>query len=289
MSLPIIDAHHHFWDPEDGDYAWLSGPYAPIRKIFSPLDLKGDLVSAGVEGTVLVQTWSSLAETRRFLALTEKTDFILGVVGWVDLTDPEVGSVLADLRRGPGGARLVGIRHQVHDEPDPEWLNRPDVRRGLAAVADLGLVFDLLVRPRELPAAFKTVSAFPDLRFAIDHIAKPDIAGGRFEPWATGLHPFGTERKHVWCKLSGMVTEADWGTWRPEDLRPYVAEVLRIFGADRCLFGSDWPVCLVAGDYGRVLGALQHCVSHLPIADQASIFAGAARDLYRLTSKEFPA
>lgn len=288
-SLPvpfIIDGHHHVWDPDNGDYDWLSGPYAPIRQVFTPQDLRPVLRARGVGATVLVQTWSSLEETRRFLALADQVEFIAGVVGWVDLTAPDVAATLANLKAGPGGDRLVGIRHQVHDEADADWLERPDVRAGLAAVGEAGLVFDLLVRPRELPAALSTVEAFPAMRFVIDHAAKPDIAGGGFAPWADRLEPFADHADHVWCKLSGLVTEAWWESWAPEDLAPYVAEVLRIFGPRRCLFGSDWPVCRVAGGYARVLDALGWCLRSCSDEDRAAVFHASAKELYRLRLTE---
>ncbi len=280
--MRIIDAHQHFWDPDDGDYAWVSGPFQPIRRVFTPDDLRPELQAAGVSATVLVQTWGSEEETRRFLALAEQTDFIAGVVGWVDLTAADVAERLAALRAGPGGRYLKGIRHQVHDEADESWLGRADVRRGLAAVEAADLAYDLLVRPRELPAALATAAAFPGLRLVIDHIAKPDIRQHGFAAWAERLRPFAAERRHVWCKLSGMVTEADWANWTAADLQPYVDAVLTIFGADRCLFGSDWPVCRVAGGYARMFAGLDQCLATLPAADRARVFAGSAADVYRL-------
>jgi L-fuconolactonase len=283
--MTIIDAHHHFWDPDAGDYGWLSGPYAPLKRVFSPDDLRPALTAAGVSSTVLVQTRASLAETRQFLALAEAQDFIAGVVGWVDLTAPDVDAVLADLKAGPGGRRLVGIRHLVQDEADPDWLRRVEPRRGLAAVARHGLVYDLLLKPRNLPAALDTVADLPDLRFVIDHLAKPDIKGGGFAAWSQLMQPFSLHRDHVWCKLSGMVTEADWQSWRPADLAPYVTQALSLFGADRCLFGSDWPVCLVAADYGRVVSALSECLGGLDDAEREQVFAGSARELYQLGGK----
>jgi L-fuconolactonase len=289
MPLTIIDAHQHFWNPEAGDYGWLSGPYAPIRRVFGPDDLRPELQAAGVTATVLVQTWSSIEETRRFLTLAEEVDFVAGVVGWVDLTAPDVEAVLAGLQAGPGGRYLVGIRHQVHDEEDAGWLMRGPVRRGLAQLARRGLAYDLLVRPRELPAALACVAELPELRFVIDHIAKPDIRGGGFAAWADLMRPFARHRDHVWCKLSGMVTEADWERWSPADLAPYVGEVLRIFGPDRCLFGSDWPVCRVAGGYGRVLAALQQCLSGLAPSDRDRVLAGSANALYHLNITEISA
>lgn len=289
MAFPIVDAHQHFWDPDHGDYGWLSGPYAPLRRVFGPADLRPELAAAGVSATVLVQTWGSLDETRTFLALAESADFVAGVVGWVDLTDPAIAATLAELKAGRGGRFLVGIRHQVHDEPDPDWLGRPDVRRGLAAVADAGLVYDLLLRPREVPAAVAAAAALPNLRFVVDHVAKPDIRGGGFAPWAERMRPFAAHRDHVWCKLSGMVTEADWTGWRTDDFRPYVDEALAIFGVDRCLYGSDWPVCRVAGGYQRVIGLVRDCLAGRPAADLARVLGGSAIELYRLALPEVPA
>ena len=197
----------------------------PIRRPFTPADLAPLLVAAGVDATVLVQTVPSVAETREFLGTAAATSFVAGVVGWVDLSDPAVAATLAELKESPGGERLVGIRHQVHDEDDADWLLRPEVWRGLAAVRDAGLAYDILVRPRELPAALATARAFPDMRFVIDHLAKPPIASGQIAPWAALMAPF-RELPYVSCKLSGMATEADWRTWTADDLRPYVQRAL---------------------------------------------------------------
>jgi L-fuconolactonase len=285
MILRIVDAHQHFWNPDEGEYGWLCGPYAPIRRVFGPDDLRPELARAGVSATVLVQTWSSVAETRRFLALSETEDFIAGVVGWVDLTAPDVAATLSELKSGPGGDRLVGIRHQVHDEADENWLLRPDVVRSLTAVAEAGLVYDLLLRPRELPAALAIARRLPALKFVIDHLAKPDIRGSGFPIWAERLAPFTDERHHVWCKLSGMATEADWEHWQPADLQPYIDEALRIFGAERCLFGSDWPVCRLAGGYAKVLGALKTCIAGLPQGEQEYILSRSAEEAYGLATR----
>ncbi len=281
--MPIIDAHQHFWDPARADYPWMTGALAPIRRAFTPDDLRPELTRAGVSATILVQTRSSLDETREFLAIAAATDFVAGVVGWVDLTDPAVADTLAALQAQPDGRYLVGIRHQVHDEPDPEWLLRGDVRRGLAAVERHGLAYDLLLRPRELPAALRTVRDLPGLRFVVDHIAKPDIARGAHAAWAEAMEGFRPERSHVWCKLSGMVTEADWSTWTPADLAPYIHTALSVFGPDRCLFGSDWPVCLLAGSYEAVLAGLLANLGYLDDAARAQVLAGSAASLYRLS------
>jgi L-fucono-1,5-lactonase len=223
---------------------------------------------------------SSLDETREFLATAAQHEFIAGVVGWVDLT-ADVPKQLASLRAAPGGAKLVGIRHQVHDEADPEWLGRKEVRRGLAAVGKAGLVYDILVRTRELPAALALVRALPAMRFVIDHIAKPPIAAGATSEWAARLQPLAAF-PNVFIKLSGMVTEADWKRWTVRDLTPYVQRVLEWFGPARCVFGSDWPVCLVAASYAHVIDACGQAVGDLPVADRERIFGGNAIEVYRL-------
>ncbi|MBI1173459.1 amidohydrolase family protein [bacterium] len=279
--LPAIDSHHHFWDPDRGDYPWMTGPVLPIRRVFGPKDMAPLLAPAGVRKTVLVQTWSSLQESREFLALAEATEFVAGVVAWVDLTAPDVGRTLDDLKAAPGGQWLVGIRHQVHDEADPLWLARADVRRGLQEVAARGLVYDLLIRPRELPVALDTVTALPDLRFVIDHIAKPEIAKAGFGRWSPLMRPFAAT-PNVWCKLSGMVTEADWAHWSPADIRPYIDEVLSIFGPTRCMMGTDWPVSLLASDYKRTVDLVRDAIAWLSPADQQAVLWDNAVTAYRL-------
>jgi L-fuconolactonase len=277
----IVDAHHHFWDPALADYPWLTDELAAIRRTFGPDDLLPLLATAGVDRTILVQTRSSEDETASFLMTAARTSFVAGVVGWVDLTDPAVDVAIGRVREGIVGDRLVGIRHQVHDEPDPEWLRRPDVRRGIGAVGDAGLPYDLLVRPRELPAALDTVRSLPGVRFVIDHLAKPPIRRGDIEPWASLIRPFGRE-ENVWCKLSGLVTEADWTTWTAADLAPFVDVAIETFGPKRLLFGSDWPVCLLAGSYGDVFGAARKVVSGLTADEIAAVFGGNAIEVYGL-------
>ena len=234
-----------------------------------------------MDATVVVQARHDLAETRELLATAAVTPFIAGVVGWVDLTADDVAGTIDALRAGPGGDRLVGIRHQVHDEPDAAWLVRRDVRRGLAAVEAAGLAYDLLVRPREFPAARAVVEDLPDLQFVVDHLAKPPLRGGETEPWAAGLRSFGA-RPNVWCKLSGLVTEADWATWTVGDLAPFVEAALSAFGPDRLLFGSDWPVCLLAASYQDVIGAARELTASLGPSERAAVFGGTARSVYRL-------
>ena len=280
---PVVDAHHHFWTPGRYDYYWMAGgELDPIRRPFTPDELRPLLAAAGVDYTVLVQTVPSVAETREFMATAAATPFVAGVVGWVDLTDPAVGDTLAELRSRPDGEYLVGIRHQVHDEEDPEWLLRPDVQRGLAAVRDAGLAYDILVRPRELPAALATARAFPDVRFVIDHIAKPPIESGEVDAWSALMEPF-RGMTHVTCKLSGMITEADWTNWTAADLKPYVTCAVAIFGPERLMYGSDWPVSLLAGSYGAVKSALEESLPPLSPAEWDSVFGGTAIRFYQLS------
>lgn len=281
-SPAVVDAHHHFWTPGDHDYYWMAGDeLAPIRRPFGPDDLLPLLQAAGVDATVLVQTVPSVAETREFMAISQATPFVAGVVGWVDLKDPGVRETLASLQTQPDGKTLVGIRHQVHDEADPAWLLRSDVQRGLQAVGEAGLAYDILVRPRELPATLAIARANPGMRLVIDHLAKPPIATGEIADWAAMMRPFRDET-HVWCKLSGMVTEANWDAWKPNDLRPYVETVLDVFGTNRVMFGSDWPVCLLAGEYTDVKEALEATLPPLTTGEHAAVFGGNAIDFYRM-------
>jgi L-fuconolactonase len=277
----VVDAHHHFWDPSRASYPWMTDDLAAIRRRFGPEDLRPLLEGAGVDRTILVQARSSLDETRELLAIAAATDFVAGVVGWVDLIAPDVVERIAELRSGPGGDKLVGIRHQVHDEPDPAWLGRRDVRHGLAALSDAGLVYDMLVRTRELPAALAVARDLGDLRLVIDHLAKPPIRDGWSDEWARRVAPL-ARLPNVHCKLSGLVTEADWNEWRVEDLAPYIRQGLDWFGPERCLFGSDWPVCLLASSYKGVLDACRHGAGALSAADREWVFGASAVRCYRL-------
>lgn len=278
----VVDAHQHFWDPTRADYPWMTDELASIRRPIGPEDMRPVLRDNGVDRTVTVQTRSDVGETLEFLAIAAATDFVAGVVGWVDLTDPAVGDRLAEIQEGPNGEWLVGIRHQVHDEEDPAWVARDDVVRGIGEVGKAGLAYDLLPRERELPACLKAVDAYPDMRFVVDHIAKPRMAEGAFEPWGQRLKEI-SRRPNVWCKLSGMVTEADWKSWKPADLKPYVDFVMECFGEDRVMFGSDWPVCLLAADYERVKGTLESLLGVNGSVSGAKIFGANAVAFYGLT------
>ncbi|MBR1140293.1 MAG: amidohydrolase family protein [Bradyrhizobium sp.] len=277
-----IDAHQHFWDPGRADYPWMAGDaLAPIRRPFGPADLAPLLAENGLDASILVQTRSSLDETEEFLRIAQETPFVAGVVGWVDLTDPQLDATIDRLRRLPGGDRLVGIRHQVHDEADPAWIYRGDVRRGLERVFAHDLTYDLLVRTRELPAAIATVRAFPQAHFVLDHAAKPPIANGFDQNWADRIAELAA-CGNVWCKISGLATEAIWRDWNAERLSPYVAHVARCFGPDKLIFGSDWPVCLLAGHYGAIKQALEHCLTQLGSDIRNKAFGPNTIAAYRL-------
>jgi L-fuconolactonase len=239
------------------------------------------LKANGIDASIVVQCRASLAETEEFLRLADATPFVIGVVGWADLTDPTLGDTLKRLRGLPGGAKLVGIRHQVHDEPDADWLLRDDVRRGLEAVISHDLAYDFLVRTRELPAAIATARALPRGRFVLDHVAKPPIADGFDQEWADRLAELAA-CGNVWCKISGLATEANWDDWDAERLLPYVSHAAQCFGEDRLIFGSDWPVCLLAGRYDAIKQALEECLAKSGGAVRDKAFGPNAIAAYRL-------
>jgi len=283
----IIDSHQHFWNPERFSYFWMEGEaVAPLRRPFLPADLAPLMRDAGVDATVLVQALMDVDETRWFLELANTTPWIAGVVGWVNLLDPRVGETLAGLTSRDDGDYLVGIRHMVQDEPDPNWLLQPQAIAGIREVGAQGLVYDLLLRPPQIAAGVKVSAQLPEVRFVVDHLAKPPIASGEIAAWARDMAPF-AEMPHVWCKLSGMVTEANWQTWTVDDLVPYVAKVVEWFGEERLLFGSDWPVCTLAADYGAVKSAAERALDivwggELSSTARARIFGGNALEVYRL-------
>jgi L-fuconolactonase len=279
-NSPRIDAHHHFWKIGKYDYPWIE-PASVLDRDFGPAELSTLLAQHAIERSVLVQTIASLDETRWFLELAERHAWVAGVVGWVDLADADVEATLDELiARRP--RRLVGVRHNLHDEPDDRWILRDNVGRGLAAVAARGLAYDLLIRPRHLPIVMELIRRQPALRLVIDHAAKPAIAQRRFDDWAA---PLAAVAKHnqVFCKLSGLVTEADHRQWQPADLRPFVEHVLAVFGPQRVMFGSDWPVCLLAGSYERVLAALEGNLERLSASERAQVFGQTATECYRLS------
>jgi len=279
--VSIIDAHHHVWDLRVRDQDWLAGSdMAAIRRNFSVDDVRVSAHAAGVGATVLVQTVTVAAETPELLAVAAADPLVAAVVGWADLTSPGVADTLDRLASGPGGGYLAGIRHQVQSEPDANWLRRPDVLRGLRAVAAAGLAYDLVVRPHQLAAAAYAAAAVPDLTFVLDHAGKPPIATGDLAPWAAAIGELAL-RPNTACKLSGLVTEAGPGA-APLDFAPVADVILGAFGPDRVMFGSDWPVCLLVSDYGGVVALAHALVNGLSDAERAAVFATTAARVYRL-------
>ncbi|MEU5416436.1 amidohydrolase family protein [Streptomyces clavifer] len=279
---PLVDAHHHVWDLSVRDQGWITGEeLAPLRRTFTLADLEPQARAAGVGATVLVQTVTVAEETPEFLELAAGSGLVSGVVGWTDLTAPDVAGTLAALRGLPGGELLVGIRHQVQAEADPRWLLRPDVLRGLRAVAAAGLAYDLIVLPHQLPAAVRAAALVPGLTFVLDHAGKPPVARRRTHPWADGLRALAALPNTV-CKLSGLVTEADPRTWTAEDLRPYTDTVIDAFGPERLMFGSDWPVCRLAASYADVLDTARTLTAGLGEDGQRAVFSATARRVYGL-------
>ncbi|MET9390299.1 amidohydrolase family protein [Streptomyces sp. NPDC006624] len=277
--MTVTDAHHHVWDLSVRDQDWITGPeLAPLRRDFTLQDLEPAARAAGVSRTVLVQTVTVPEETPELLALADEHDLVAGVVGWTDLTRPGVAGELARLRELPGGRYLKGVRHQVQGEPDPEWLLRPEVLRGLAAVAEAGLVYDLVVLPHQLPACARAAAALPGLTFVLDHLGKPPVASGALEPWASGLRALAA-LPNTAAKLSGLVTEADPASWTAGDLRPYADVALQAFGPARLMYGSDWPVCTLGTTYGGMLDATRRLTDP---RDHARILDTTAARVYGL-------
>ena len=280
-GMSRVDAHHHIWDLTVREQTWMVGPELdPIRRNYSIDDLAPQAAAAGITATVLVQTVGLVDETVEFLEVAASNELVAGVVGWVDLTADDVASALDGLLSRPDGSYLKAIRHQVHDEPDVDWLLRPDVQRGLSAVAEAGLAYDLLTKTPHLPAAIQTVRNLPQLTFVVDHISKP-VIGEPLEPWTTQLRELAT-LPNVTCKLSGMVTEASWTNWKPTDLQPYADYVLDAFTPGRVMFGSDWPVCLLAASYAEVVETAETLTASLTPAEREAVFTTTATNTYKL-------
>jgi L-fuconolactonase len=282
----VVDAHQHYWEVGRFDYGWTPQGVPSLDRDHLPDELEPQLRAAGVARTVLVQVLHLEAETEWMLGLAGSHPSIAGVVGWVDLTAPpdHVHAALDRLLKDP---RLVGIRHLVHEEPDDDWLARADVLRGLAVLEERDVPFDLLLRPRHLRHVPRLSERLPRLRMVIDHIAKPFIKDQLLEPWA-GEMTDAAANPNVWCKVSGMITEADHAAWTSDDLRPYVQTVLRAFGPERLMYGSDWPVCTLAGSYERVIGALREVLAGADESVESRIFAASAGSFYRLDPLEEP-
>ncbi len=273
-----LDAHQHFWRFDAVRDAWITPDMAAIRRDFLPGDLAPDLLANDVDGCIAVQADQSAGETQFLLDLAREHRMIRGVVGWVDLRAPDLDATLA---RIAADRTLRGVRHIAQAEAD-DFLTRDDVVRGIAQLRPFGLTFDVLVYERQLPAAIALADRLPEQPLVLDHLGKPRIREGVREPWATHLREL-ARRPNVWCKLSGMVTEADWGHWRPADLRPYLEVVFEAFGPGRLMFGSDWPVCLVAAPYARVVETVeQYAAAACSPAEREGVFGGNAARFYGL-------
>jgi L-fuconolactonase len=273
-----IDAHQHFWQYNPTEYAWLDGPMAALRRDFSPDDLKPELQRTGFDGCVAVQVRQSLEETNWLLQLAAESAFILGVVGWVDLRSLELGSHLQLLAKNP---KFVGVRHIVQSEPDDHFLLQPEFLRGISQLEEFNLTYDILIYHRHLPVAVDFVRRFPRQCFVLDHLAKPPIKDHIMHPWAENIRELASF-PNVYCKLSGMVTEADWHNWKADHFKPYLDVVFDCFGPDRLIIGSDWPVCTVAASYPYAVGLVKQYLDPCPPDVREKVLGGNARRFYGL-------
>jgi L-fuconolactonase len=277
-----IDAHQHFWRYDPREYGWIGDSMAALRRDFLPADLKLDLDRNGFQGCVAVQARSTVEETRWLLELAERASFILGVVGWVDIRSPRLRVELESFK---GKAKLVGVRHLVQDEPDERFLLQPDFLRGIAMLEEFDLSYDILIYTRHLPVTAEFVKRFPRQRFVLDHLAKPPIKSGALEPWARDIRALAAF-PNVYCKASGMVTEADWRAQKPADMRPYLDVVFDCFGASRLMIGSDWPVCTVAGSYSLVMDVVKNYIDKHSAEEKNAVLGGNAAKFWRLKMPE---
>ena len=273
-----IDAHHHFWKYDPQEYDWIGGEMSVICRDFLPPDLEAEIAHAGVDAVVSVQARQTLVETEWLLAMAERNDFIRGVVGWVPLISTDAGHVLERFARNP---KFKSVRHVLQGEPDERYMLRDDFNRGVSALLRFGLAYDILIFERQLPQTIEFVDRHPQQIFVLDHIAKPRIKEGIFEPWNRNIREL-AKRENVFCKISGIVTEADWSTWTTDALMPYAETVIEAFGPSRVMFGSDWPVCLVASGYRQWLQTVEQFASHLSDEERVQIFGATAARAYKL-------
>ncbi|MDQ2840945.1 MAG: amidohydrolase family protein [Acidobacteriota bacterium] len=278
MPSKRIDAHQHFWVYTPEQYAWIDESMASVRRDFLPPHLRHEIHRAGIDGVICVQARQTIEETRWLLQLAAGNDFIKGVVGWVPLIDPAVDALLASLTEN---RLLKGVRHVLQGEPDDLYMLRDDFNRGIDALEPFGLVYDILIFERHLPAAIEFVDRHPSQTFVLDHIAKPRIREGILSPWNENLRAL-AQRENVYCKISGMVTEAGYQTWTEDNLAPYFDAVLEAFGPKRLMFGSDWPVCLVATTYAQWFDLVRGRIAALSQDEQDSILGGTAARAYSL-------
>jgi L-fuconolactonase len=266
-----IDAHQHFWMYNPAQYGWISDQMPELKRDFLPKHLENLLAGQSFDGSIAVQARQDLDETGWLLELADENDFIKGVVGWVDLCSPDLP---AQLERFAANRKFVGVRHVLQGESDDEFMLRPEFRRGIARLAQHRLTYDLLLFPRHLPVAVKLVREFPEQRFVLDHIAKPPIADGLLDPWQRDIREL-AQFDNVFCKLSGMVTEARWKQWKPRDFHPYLDVVCEAFERGRLMIGSDWPVCTLSASYGETMGIVADYVRQ-SMPDETDNILGAS-------------
>lgn len=275
-----IDSHHHFWTYDPVEYGWIDDSMRAIRRDFLPEHLRAEIASAGVDGVISVQARQNLVETQWLLDFAAQHRFIHGVVGWVELVSPHVAAVL---ERFTASSKLCSVRHVIQGEPDADFILRPDFNRGIRELQKFGLTYDILIFAHHLPQTIRFVDAHPDQVFVLDHLAKPRIKDDQIEPWQTHLREL-ARRPNVYCKASGLVTEADFTTWTEPQLQRYFDVALAAFGPQRLMFGSDWPVCLVACDYGRWQQLVSRWIKQLSATEQARILSGTAIEAYKLNA-----
>jgi L-fuconolactonase len=273
-----IDSHQHFWIYNPAEYGWIDDSMTALRRDFLPENLKLEIESCGFRGSVAVQARQSLEETRWLLELAERFPWILGVVGWVDLRSRDLRSQLKILTQN---SKLVGIRHIVQSEPDDRFLLQPDFLLGVSMLQEFDLAYDILIYPKHLSIAAEFAERFPRQRFVLDHLAKPPIRSGNIDSWAQRIKQL-AELPNIFCKLSGLLTEADWQHWDPAQIVPLLDIAFESFGPDRLMIGSDWPVCLVAAPYAKTIGVVKNYILNETVESQNSILGGNAQRFYRL-------
>ncbi|TVY00321.1 amidohydrolase family protein [Paenibacillus cremeus] len=275
-----IDSHQHYWKLERGDYDWISPDMKAIYRDFVPEDLEAHLDAKGIDRTIVVQAAPTLSDTEFMLELADRHDRIVGVVGWIDLASPDYRSQYEQFKRNP---KFVGFRIMIQAMENAEEVLEPNIIEALRFFAAEGVPVDLLLKSNQLLATLKLLELVPNLRGVIDHIAKPQIAEGEWEPWSTQMAQ-AASHPGIYCKLSGMVTEADHQRWKPEDFVRYVRHIVEVFGKDRVMFGSDWPVCLLAASYDQVIDVLEQALPEtLSVKEKAAVYGGNAMTFYRLT------
>jgi L-fuconolactonase len=276
--VETIDAHHHLWRYTPAEYGWLDENMATLQRDFLPADLRAAMATAGVAGTIAVQARQTLEETRWLLDLADDCEAIRGVVGWAPIAGEDFPGCMEEF---DGREKLKGLRHVIQGEKDEHYILREDFNSGIRTIAGSGLVYEILIYERHLADTIYFVDEHPDQPFVLDHVAKPLIAGGVLEPWAERMMELG-QRENVWCKLSGMVTEAKWDAWTPETLKPYLDVAVQAFGPQRLMAGSDWPVCLVASGYKQWFDVLRTYFAPFSEAERARVFGGTAVEVYGL-------